>query len=393
MRSKTLYMLFFLILLLYQEIYGGSLYGNFGIGERQYAVSARSLGMGGVNIALSDKFTLSSWNPAQWSQIRPVRVNFRSLTNYNSVKGGSSSIFTEFNGFSMGIPMGSKFSVGGSVYPISGSEYALSQSGSVNDENWNLTITGNGGINAFGLGIAYQVTENFAFGIKHDWLFGRKEEEWVTRFDNSNLLSSKFITSKSFDGGLITVGIFSKKKNLNYAGSVTMPLKFSIKKEISYQTIAANISPEKEIDYPTEIRLGLTYDFGGRYDVGFEYQQSDWNSFESDFNGKFGSAYNIFGGIERKVAPRNENFFGRLAIRSGFTLRQLYTHGLGETAISEKSLTLGLGIPTNGGKEIVDIGISYGLRGSGNNKTQEETTFLFMLGFSAGDNWFVRRRR
>ena len=263
----------------------------------------------------------------------------------------------------------------------------------MNDETWNLTITGNGGINAFGLGIAYQVSENFAIGIKNDWLFGKKEEEWITRFDNTDLLSSIFITSKSFDGGLITVGIFSKKNNFYYAGSVTFPLNFSIKKEIRYQTIAPNISPKKEIDYPTEIRLGLTYDFGSRYDVGFEYKQSDWNSFESDFNGKFGSAYNIFGGIERKAVPRNEKIFGRLAFRSGFTLRRLYTQGLGETAISEKSMTLGFGIPTNGGKELVDIGVSYGLRGSGNNKTQEEATFLFMLGFSAGDNWFVRRRR
>ena len=390
---KTLYLLFFFVMIFHQEIYAGGLYGHFGMGEREYAVSARSLGMGGVNLALYDEFTLSRWNPAQWSNISPVRVNFRSLTNYNRVNNGASSTFTDFNGFSMGIPVGSKFALGGSIYPISSSEYALSQSGSTNGETWNLTIAGNGGVSSFGIGLAYQVSEKFSVGIKNEWLFGRKEEEWVTRFDNSALSSSRFLKFNSFDGALFTIGFFSSVKNLNYAGSLTLPLNFSIQKQISYQTIEPNISPKKEIDHPAEMRLGITYDFGERYDFGLDYQRGDWSSFELDFNGNFGTAFDIFGGIERKIAPRSENIFGKIALRGGLLFRRLYASGFEESSISERAMTFGIGIPAHGGKEIIDIGFSYGLRGGENGNTPEETTFLLMLGFSAGENWLIRRRR
>ena len=393
MKVKLLITCIFSFFLFSQSAFAGSLYGHFGIGERQYAVSARSLGMGGVNLALSDEFTLSRWNPAQWSNITPVRINLRSITSYNSVTDGVSSTFSDFNGFSMGIPIGSKFVIGGGINPITTSKYALSQSGSTNGEPWNLTINGSGGISAFGVGISYKIIESLAIGIKNDWLFGRKEEEWITQFDNSALGGSKFLKTTSFDGSLFTIGFFSDQKKINYAGSLTLPINFSMKKEFSYQTIDPKSLPDKEINYPTEIRLGFTYDLGGRYNFGLDYQRSDWSSFESDFNGKFGTAYDIFGGIERKALPRGESLLGRLALRSGFTLRRLYAAGLKETAVSERAVTFGIGIPAHGGKEMIDLGFSYGLRRGESSSTPEETTFLFMLGFSAGEKWFIRRQR
>ena len=393
MKVKLLITCIFSFFLFSQSAFAGSLYGHFGIGERQYAVSARSLGMGGVNLALSDEFTLSRWNPAQWSNITPVRINLRSITSYNSVADGVSSTFSDFNGFSMGIPIGSKFVIGGGINPITTSKYALSQSDSTNGEPWNLTINGSGGISSFGVGIAYKISETFAIGIKNDWLFGRKEEEWITQFDNSALGGSKFLKSTSFDGSLFTIGFFTKRKKINYAGSLTLPINFSMKKEFSYQTIDPKSLPDIEIDYPTEIRLGFTYDLGGRYNFGLDYQRSDWSKLESDFNGKFGIAYDIFGGIERKVSPRGESLLGRLALRSGFTLRRLYAAGLEETAVSERAVTFGIGIPAHGGKEMIDLGFSYGLRRGESSSTPEETTFLFMLGFSAGEKWFTRRQR
>ena len=393
MKMKYLATLTFLFFFLPNTVDAGSLYGLFGIGERQYAVSARSLGMGGVNLALFDEFTLSRWNPAQWSNISPVRVNFRSLTSYNSVNDGASSTFTDFNGFIMGIPIGNKFTIGGGINPISNSNYALSQSDIVNGEPWNLTINGNGGISSFGLGVAFQITESFSIGIKNDWVFGKKDEEWITRFDNVNFLSTTYMKSNSFDGALFTIGLFKNLNNFNYAGSITFPLNFRMTREISEQTLEPKIFLEKEIDYPTELRMGFTYDLDERYVLGMDYQISDWSSLESDFNGKFGAAYDIFGGIEKKISPRRNNLLGKLAFRSGFTFRRLYTGGLEESLITERALTFGIGIPAHNGKEIIDLGFSYGLRGSEKSTAVEETTFLFMIGFSAGEKWFVRRGR
>ena len=293
----------------------------------------------------------------------------------------------------MGITIGSKFVIGGGINPITNSKYALSQFGSTNGEPWNLTINGSGGISAFGVGISYKISESFAIGIKNDWLFGRKEEEWITQFDNTALGGSKFLKSTSFDGSLFTIGFFTNRKKINYAGSLTLPINFSMKKEFSYQTIDPKSLQDIKIAYPNEIRLGSTYDLGGRYNFGLDYQRSDWSKLESDFNGKFGIAYDIFGGIERQVSPRGVSLLGRLALRSGFTLRRLYAAGLKETAVSERAVTFGIGIPAHGGKEMIDLGFSYGLRRGESSSTPEETTFLFMLGFSAGEKWFIRRQR
>ncbi|MCH7619978.1 MAG: hypothetical protein IH880_09475 [Candidatus Marinimicrobia bacterium] len=393
MKIKLSLKLLFVVLLADSNVEAGSLYGKFGVGERQYISSARSIGMGGINLSIKDRYTMSRWNPALWAFVSPVRINLLSTTNYNAVDGGNSGTFTDFSGFGMVLPMGSKFSVGGGVYPISNSNYELVRDGIVNDEPWELTIKGRGGINGFGLGFGYKFNDDFSIGLKNDWVFGNKTEEWKTIFDNGLFNDTEFTRLTSFDGTLWTFGIFNSRGKFNFAASASIPFEFDIKKEIESAHSANSKDPAKNIDFPAEWRFGVSYDPGENYVAGIDYQFSDWKSLENDFDGNFGRAYDIFGGIERKSSPAAESFLKRIALRAGLGYRQLYVRSLSGSRIVETSGSAGFGIPMHGGKEFIDIGVSFVLRKSGAASDLKENSVSIVLGYSAGELWFVRRKR
>ena len=393
MNIKSLFVILLLVELSAKSLFGGSLSGNFGIGERQTVVSARSLGMGGVNIVLNDGFNYSRWNPAQWIFVRPVRINFLSNTNYNQVENGVSGSFTEFGGFSMGFPIGSEFVVAGGVYPLSTSNYSLVQTGEENDVPWRLRIDGSGGISTFGLGVAYLVKDNLSIGIKNDWVFGNKIQEWITTFEGTGFIDGELTKLTSFDGSIFTLSSFIQKNEFNFALSLSLPIGFTLRRDIGLKFTDDIIEPEKGIDYPVELRLGLSYDFGVRYRYALEYQRSDWSSFDTDFDGQYGTAYDILSGIERNSKTTRASFFDKLALRGGASYRKLYVKTFDNGDIFETSVSFGLGIPIHNGKENIDIGMAFVFRDTENTTLPKEKGILFSVGYSASELWFVRKNK
>ena len=61
--------------------------------------------------------------------------------------------------------------------------------------------------------------------------------------------------------------------------------------------------------------------------------------------------------------------------------------------INETSGSVGFGIPMHGGKEFVDIGVSFVLRKSEAAGDLKENSISIVIGYSAGELWFVRRKR
>ena len=393
MKFKSLFLILVLIEISAKSLFGGSLIGKFGIGERQTIVSARSLGMGGVNIVLNDAFNYSRWNPAQWIFVRPVRINFLYNTNYNQVENGVNGLFTEFGGFSMGFPIGSEFVVGGGIYPLSTSNYSLVQTGVENSVPWRLRVDGRGGISTFGLGVAYIVKDNLSIGIKNDWVFGNKIQEWSTTFEGTGFLDGEFTKLTSFDGSIFTLSSFIQQKDFNYALSLSLPIGFSLKRDIELQFTDDIIESEKDIGYPVELRLGISYDFGERYRYAFEYQRSDWSSFDTDFDGQYGTAYDILSGIERNSKTTRAAFLDKLALRGGLSFRKLYVKTFDNGDIFETSVSFGLGIPIHKGKENIDLGLAFVFRDNENTTLPKEKGILINIGYSASELWFVRKSR
>jgi len=352
MKIRSLLIIFLLVEISSRTLFGGSLSGKFGIGERQTAVSARSLGMGGVNIVLNDAFNYSRWNPAQWIFVRPVRINFLSNTNINQVENGVDGSFTEFGGFTMGFPIGSEFVVAGGVYPLSTSNYALVQSGTINDIPWNLRVDGRGGISTFALGVAYLVKDNLSIGIKNDWIFGNKIQEWNTVFEGTGFKEGDFTKLTSFDGSIITLSSFVQNDKFKYAFSLSLPFGFNIKRDIDLIFTDDIVGSKIEIDYPVEWRLGLSYSFWNRYRYAIEYQRSDWTGFDADFDGLYGVAYDILSGIERNSKTTGAPFFSSIALRTGASFRKLYVKTFDNGDIFETSFSFGLGIPVHKGNRL-----------------------------------------
>jgi len=393
MKIKSLFIIIIMVELSTETLLGGSLIGKFGIGERQTAVSARSLGMGGVNIVLNDAYNYSRWNPAQWIFVRPVRVNFLSTTNYNSVEDGVNGSFTDFGGFGMGFPLGSEIVVAGGIYPLSSSNYSLVQTGEVNNVPWSLRVDGSGGISTFGLGVAYLVKENLSIGIKNDWVFGNKVQEWNTVFDGTGFLNGNFTKVTSFDGSIFTLSSFAVRNKFKYAASISLPINFTLERDIDLQFTDDIIEPEREIGYPVELRLGLSYDFGDRYRYALEYQYSDWSSFDTNFDGQYGVAYDILSGIERNSKTTRDSFLNKLALRGGASFRRLYVKTFDNGVIFETSFSFGLGIPIHSGKENIDLGVALVFRDNGETTLPKEKGILFSIGYSASEVWFVRKRK
>ena len=369
MKSRPLIIILLLVEFSAKTLFGGSLTGKFGIGERLSAVSARSLGMGGVNIVLNDAFNYSRWNPAQWIFVRPVRVNFLSNTNYNQVENGVNGSFTEFGGFTMGFPLGSEFVVAGGVYPLSSSNYSLVQSGNTNGVPWDLRVDGSGGISTFGLGVAYLVNDKISIGIKNDWIFGNKIQEWNTVFGETGFREGDFTKITLFDGSIFTLSTFAQNNKFTYAFSLSLPIGFNIRREINLIFADDIIGSKKGIDYHVEFR------------------------FDADFDGQYGVAYDILSGIERNSITRRAPFLSSIALRGGASFRKLYVKTFDNGDIFETSFSFGLGIPIHRGKENIDLGVAFVFRDTENTTLPNEKGIIFSIGYSASEIWFVRKSR
>jgi hypothetical protein len=123
-------------------------------------------------------------------------------------------------------------------------------------------------------------------------------------------------------------------------------------------------------------------------DVTFSGTASQANRFESYSNVTFENSTKVaFGGFFIPKFDSYNNYFERITYRGGFRFEN---SGLviNNTAIKDRAMTLGLGLPISGTFSSLNIGAEYGVRGTVMKGLVREDYFSVSLGLIFSDKWF-----
>lgn len=385
-------------------------YSFYGLGSTRFKGTNDIINMGGISV-YSDSTHINVLNPASYSNqlLTTFQVGMTSsFYNLNTASASEKAKKTTFDYVVMGFPISKKVGVSLGLLPQSAVGYRLtSDTRSVN--GLFKQYKGKGGVNKVFFGAGYQISPKLSIGMDFQYLFGILN----TQSDvlNQNVIyGSREVNESTVSGLAINTGLNFKTKfnsKLNFFSSVTYAPEAKLNsintRNVSLVSALANgtivpASADTEVNVadsklivPSKLVLGAglgnrKWFLGG--DVAFSGSGNQVNRFENYSNVSYENAVKVaIGGFFIPKFDSFNNYFQRVTYRGGFKFENT---GLviNNTAIKDKSVTLGFGLPISGTFSSMNLGIEYGSRGTTRNNLIKEDYFSINIGLLFNDKWF-----
>jgi len=425
-------------------------YSAFGLGEDKYEGPAGSLSMGGLNSIYWDNVHTNPSNPATYSFLSLTNFTFGGQGQVTNLKTASESEQNQefgVNQLVIGIPMG-KWGAAIGFMPISSTGYELTHSDKLTNPSLAVNhnelpydgsysniykFDGNGGMNRFFIGTSYSpfkgfsvgVNANYEFGnlnrsvrmitplVYHDFdkdettpstvvfegsMYGTKEVEALKIRDWSFLLGTIY-TGDIKENLQFSVGAtygLGKKVDLDYSRYLyTFTLDGSSGREIPKDTLANYSGNYKleNIKLPANGSVGVSVGKYSKWMIGVNYEFQDANDLSfgnENYNVEYtqNKKYSIGGYITPKYNSLM-SYLEKITYRAGFNYEEVGLK-INGTDIVDYSVNFGLGLPMGNGASSINIGGSFGSRGTIEDGLIKEDYFTFFVSFSLSDKWFKK---
>ncbi|MBP6127475.1 hypothetical protein [Flavobacterium sp.] len=385
-------------------------YSFYGIGSARFKGTNDFVNMGGISV-YSDSTHINVLNPASYSNqlITTFQVGMTSsFYNLNTASASEKAKKTTFDYMVMGFPVSKKVGVSLGLLPQSAVGYRLSSdTRSVN--GLFKQYKGKGGVNKVFVGAGYQITPKFSVGLDFQYLFGILNTQSDV-FDQTIIYGSREINESTVSGLAVNAGLNFKTKfnnKLNFFSSLTYAPEAKLNsintRNVSLVSALANgsivaASADTEVNVadtklivPSKLAIGAglgnrKWFLGG--DVAFSGTGNQVNRFENYSNVSYENGVKVaIGGFFIPKFDSYNNYFQRVTYRGGFKYENT---GLviNNTAIKDKSVTLGFGLPISGTFSSLNLGAEYGSRGTTGNGLIKENYFSINIGLLFNDKWF-----
>jgi hypothetical protein len=385
-------------------------YSFYGIGSARFKGTNDIINMGGISV-YSDSTHINVLNPASYSNqlITTFQVGMTSnFYNLNTASASEKAKKTTFDYMIMGFPVSKKVGVSLGLLPQSAVGYRLSSdTRSVN--GLFKQYKGKGGVNKVFVGAGYQITPKFSVGMDFQYLFGILNTQSDV-FNQNIMYGSREVNESTVSGLALNAGLNFKTKfnsKLNFFSSLTYAPEAKLTsintRNVSLVSALANgsivaASADTEVNVadtklivPSKLTIGAglgnrKWFLGG--DVAFSGTGNQVNRFENYSNVSYENGVKIaIGGFFIPKFDSYNSYFQRVTYRGGFKYENT---GLviNNTAIKDKSVTLGFGLPISGTFSSMNLGIEYGSRGTTSNGLIKEDYFSINIGLLFNDKWF-----
>lgn len=385
-------------------------YSFYGIGSTRFKGTNDFVNMGGISV-YSDSTHINVLNPASYSNqlLTTFQVGMTStFYNLSTASAKEQARKTTFDYVVMSFPVSKKAGVSVGLLPHSAVGYRL-KSDTRSVDGFTKQYQGKGGVNKVFLGAGYKLSPKFSMGMDFQYLFGILN----TQSDvlNQTIISgSREVNESTVSGIAINTGLNFKTKfnsKLDFFSSVTYAPEAKLNsintRNVSLVSSLANgtivpASADTEVNVadsklivPSKLVLGAglgnrKWFLGG--DVAFSGSGNQVNRFENYSNVSYENAVKVaIGGFFIPKFDSFNNYFQRVTYRGGFKFENT---GLviNNTAIKDKSVTLGFGLPISGTFSSMNLGIEYGSRGTTRNNLIKEDYFTINIGLLFNDKWF-----
>lgn len=387
---------------------GGSPYSIFGIGDLNYSTSTRTYSMGIAGTALFGNY-VNNLNPATITKLNStlIATNFY----YGFLKSSNGVVENKISngnilGVNIGIPFdqarGWAMTIG--FNPVSLVNYKVNLNGTIDNQNYSQTYSGEGGLSRINLGMTYNLFRKISIGIEYNYAFGEIKNQNFVNFNNSNyvntLIKKETDFQKSFvKGGVVfEIGrIFNSLtiRNLSLGFAYQSGFNLAATRDGIYSTNAGTDTIRLNngtLDIPSLFSVGISNLFGNRYLVSGDVILQDWSKFR-----EFGSAVQEYQnsfraglGLEILPDPASASFFGTMTYRLGGFYDKAYYKVSGQD-VNTYGGRAGINIPLSQYNSI-DFGINYSVRGKEGNGLIKDEYLSFTLSANFGELWFLRPR-
>lgn len=415
MPKKILKLSLLTLLLLSSNIFsqedknGGSIYSLFGLGDLSYSSSNRTDGMGILGIGLYGNYT-NTMNPAAWTRIQTTiftsKFNFENIRSTDGTDKAQRT-YGNFEGFNLSIPLnkGNGWIVDLGINNFSQVNYDTKFTGSVLDQSYTQTYSGNGGLNRLTAGFSYIIFRHFSFGAQFNYVFGNINKSLAIDFANDSLTDTRNTSSNTISGiyfntGLIFHGfgkIFKNKRldNLTLGAFVSTPTKLNSDITGKFirsidNTDSTSISVGK-LELPLAFGVGISNRFGEKLTVAADFYMQQWDNYKYYGTHPVEIKNNMRVGLGFEYTPSEkleDPFFSRVSYRLGGSYTADYLK-LNNEDINAIGLSAGLSLPISRYNSL-DLYFKYNIRGKSTSGLIKDEVFRFGASVKIGELWFLK---
>jgi hypothetical protein len=385
-------------------------YSFYGIGSTKFKGTNDIVNTGGISV-YSDSTHINVLNPASFSNqiVTTFQVGLTSsFYKLNSASNTEKAQKSTFDYLIMGFPVSKKLGVSVGLLPQSAVGYRFVNDNRLGD-NTISRYMGRGGVSKVYLGSGYKINSKFSVGLDVQYLFGTINTE-SQKFENKVQLGTREINESSLSGVAFNAGfIYNTKLNskLNFTSSLVYSPEAKLtsdnKRYISLISLSNNgtavpvtLDTELNVDdtklnVPSKLAIGAgvgnrKWFVGG--DITFSGTGSQINRFDNYSNVSYENATRVaIGGFIIPKFDSYNSYLARITYRGGFKFENT---GLviNNSAIKDRSATLGFGFPITGSFSSLNVGAEYGTRGTTSNGLVKEDYFSINIGLIFNDKWF-----
>ena len=410
-KKSPIYLLFvFLVISNLSIAQRTSTYTRYGLGDVYYSYSARALSMGNAGSAMINSDYLEILNPASWSNLSRTRIEFSfaydelRLSNLNEIKNYGDGIF---KGFTFAFPVSKYYGIGVAmgIVPYTRVNYEV-QEKATNETtgNYTSTYTGKGGLSKVFIGSSYKLPIDFILGATLEYYFGNIKYTSKVEFDNNSYYPAEYELAYGPTGFGTTLGFITPDMSGLLDNSSISNLRFGLSANIISKldtdtslvnrssTIIDSIGTGKtKMEVPVRINAGLHLAFVKVYNIAVDYCYQPWTDLKlSGINQlNLNDVHRISVGFEyRPQRVPGISFWEQIMLRAGLSY-EMSQYKIKGNELKQYAVYGGFALPLSD-ENTIDFGFEYSVRGTTENNLLEEKYFIFNLGISFGDIWFIR---
>ncbi len=414
LNNKYLFLVLALILVLIPEAYPqtSSPYSRLGMGDIEYAWSARKLGMGGLGVADAEENFISFYNPAALYNLRRTRIEFNLNYHGSFLSGNDLSTYyakAKFGGFMFAVPVSNRYGIGAvaGIVPVSNVSYDVQDRVESANGDYLTSYQGKGGLSKIFFGGSYKLPFDLSIGAAFDYYFGNIDYSSSITFVDETSADAQYTNEYRPKGIGTTLGVISPDLSgllnleeitdfriglvYNYLSSLRTDTVLVSRSTLGTDTVSTGIVDMK---VPGRISAGLSFVLNKKYLLSLDYVFQAWEKFS--FNLKtFKNLRNmskISAGFEytpQKVL--GSSFWEQIIWRAGLSFEKTQ-YFINDEGINQYSVSGGFSLPVSTANTL-DLGLQYAMRGSNNPGLFKENILKLYLTVSLGDIWFIREEK
>ena len=382
-------------------------YSRYGYGILQDNATSMQRAMGGVGYAMNSGRQINVMNPASYASIDSLTFLFdmgvtaTALWSHENDQKGSA-----FGGgldyITLQFPITKYMGASLGLLPFSSVGYSFGNE-IIHGAN---AYQGSGGLNQIYAGLSGQFFKSLNVGVNFSYLFGTTVNDvYANTSAGASTLFERVMQVRDWrvqvgvqyslnidPQNRLTIGaVYSPKKKLL---GTTWGLQYDINSGEAPDTIGY-AKTKNGYSLPNCWGGGINYEWDNRLmdEVDFTYQawkDAKYSAIQDFENPRFDNRWEISAGVQYTPKPRG-NYGQRIQYRLG----GFYNHDyllIHNNNVKEFGVSAGVGLPVNGFKTIVNVGLEYRHRQASPQALVKEDYLNITLGVNFNEMWFWKNK-